>query len=60
MNGTCPPFLAITSFSGLGFPPWKGLAVFRSVPEPIYSNECELVIILLNLTKSTLVEALRL
>ena len=50
VKGTCPPFIAITSFSGTGFPPWNGFDVFMSVPEPIYSNECELVIIRLNLT----------
>merc|ERR1712093_174195 len=42
---------------GIGFPAWNGLAVFISVPAPMYSNECELVIILLNLTNSTLVPA---
>ena len=30
-----------------------GWAVFMSVPAPIYSNECELVIMRLNLTNST-------
>ena len=42
--------MAITSFSGIGLPPWNGFDVFMSVPAPIYSNECELVIIRLNLT----------
>ena len=45
--------MAITSFSGIGLPPWNGFDVFMSVPAPIYSNECELVIIRLNLTNFT-------
>ena len=45
--------IAITSFSGIGFPPWNGFDVFMSVPAPMYSNECELVIIRLNLTNLT-------
>ena len=53
VNGICPPFIAITSFSGIGFPPWNGFDVFMSVPAPIYSKECELVIIRLNLTNLT-------
>ena len=42
--------MAITSFSGTGFPPWNGFDVFMSVPAPMYSNEWELVMIRLNRT----------